>query len=187
MNEIFDSFPIITFDEIILREISIIDAKEFLYYIADPSVNKYLSDEDIPKTYKEAETELRYWADLFNYKRSFYWGIALRDSNKLIGTCGYNSWSQTHRRTEISYDLSKDYWGQGIMIRSVMQLCRFAFDRMKVNRIQATTAIDNFPSMKLLDKLGFQKEGILKEFGFLHGTSIDFNMHSLLRVDTELL
>jgi [ribosomal protein S5]-alanine N-acetyltransferase len=184
MNEsVFNKFPVLEVDKYVLRELSVHDVKPFFAYLSDPLVNKYISDEDTPKSLPAAEDEIRYWADLFNYKRSIYWAIAEQKTNKIIGTCGFNVWSRTHSRTEVSYDLARAYWGKGIMTRCVRAICDYAFINMGVNRIQATVADDNFGSIRVLEKLGFQHEGKLRQYGILHGRSRDFYMMSLLNSD----
>jgi RimJ/RimL family protein N-acetyltransferase len=178
---VFKTFPIIEFDDIILREISSQDTYEFFKYINNPNVKEFLSEEDSPRTSEAAREELMYWTKLFFYKHSIYWGIASKRTNKLIGTCGFNNWHMTHNRAEISYDLAYEHWGKGIMTRSIDKICQFAFDKMLVNRIQATVATENKASIKILDKLGFCQEARLKDYGVLHDNNKDFYMYALTR------
>ena len=181
---LFDKFPEIDIDEkIYLRQLRTSDARQYYEYLSDPKVNRYISDDDIPSSQKSAEQELSYWIELFNYKRSFYWGIAKKDTDTIIGTCGFNNWSKTHARAEISYDLARKSWGKGIMTKSMQSVCDFAFGAMGVKRIQATVAHDNLPSIKLLKRLNFTNEGSMRSYGILHGTPKDFYMMSLLYSD----
>jgi len=172
----FNKFPTIKADEFFLREIELYDAKNFLEYMTNPNVVEYLSEEDAPTDYASAIDELSYWRGLFINKRSIYWGI--EKDKKLIGTCGYNNWSKTHKRCEISYDLSYDYWSQGIMSKVVSIIVEFAFDKMGVNRVQSTVATDNIGSIKVLERNNFICEGKLSKFGILNGKEKDFYMYS---------
>ena len=184
MNEsVFHKFPVLEAEKVVLRELSPYDVGPFYGYLSDPQVNKYISDEDTPNSLEAAEEEIRYWADLFNYRRSIYWGIADKKTGKLIGTCGFNVWSRTHSRVEVSYDLARAYWNKGIMTNCVRTICDYAFVTMEVNRIQATVATDNYGSIKLLGKVGFQTEGTMRDYGILHGEKRDFYMMSLLAND----
>jgi ribosomal-protein-alanine N-acetyltransferase len=182
-EDVFVKFPVLELDDLVLREIGIADAPAFLDYVIDPQVNKYLSEEDIPKNLAEAERELKYWGDLFQNKRSIYWAIARKKDNKLIGTCGFNAWSRVHSRVEISYDLARSQWNKGIMTKCVRSICDYAFLRLNANRIQATVAQDNIGSIKVLSKLGFKQEGELREYGILHGVKKDFYMYSFISKD----
>jgi ribosomal-protein-alanine N-acetyltransferase len=184
MSLIYDKFPVLEVsDKIILRELEDSDIDNFYHYITDPMVKKYICEEDVPKNLAQAKTELNYWRSLFQNKRSIYWGIAKRKNNELIGTCGFNIWSLSHKRVEISYDLARKDWGQGIMTKSLRAICDFAIVTMKVQRIQATVALDNARSIKLLNELGFQREGILRSYSILDKNSVDFYMYSLLPQD----
>jgi ribosomal-protein-alanine N-acetyltransferase len=180
-HPIFNNFPIIRLEEFTLRELSSDDAKNFFAYISNPLVNKYLSNDDLPKSIDAAREEMSYWARLFHLKHSVYWGIEDNATGNLIGTCGFNHWSRTHHRVEISYDLDSNYWGNGIMSMSLEKIIQLAIEEMQATRIQATVALDNFASIKLLDRLGFEKEGLLKHYGILHGVKTDFYMYGLIK------
>ena len=180
LHNAFNNFPIFYLQDFTLRELSIHDAENFLSYILNPNVNKFLSENDIPKDEEEAKREVLYWSRLFYQKSSLYWGIANKQ-NKLIGSCGFNSLSFTHKRGELSYDLDFEYWGQGIMTRALKKICDFALNELKLQRIQATVAEDNIRSLKLLMNLGFEKEGLMKNYGILHKRKKDFYMCSITK------
>jgi ribosomal-protein-alanine N-acetyltransferase len=180
---IFDHFPEIVLDNIVLRQLSEADVPYYFNYLSDPLVNKFISDNDIPKDLAQAKVELRYWQDLFPTKRSIYWGIAKKNNNQLIGTCGFNLWSILHGRVEISYDLSRKEWNRGIMSKAIRGVCDYAFITMKVKRIQATVATDNAASIRVLEKLGFKQEGVMRSYAALHGIQKDFYLYSLLSSD----
>ena len=181
LESFFGDFPEIDLNSVKLRQISIQDSKDFYEYMTNKEVKRYLSNSEIPSDLQAAEIELMYWANLFNRKISIYWAIADKATNKIIGTCGFNSWSKEHKRVEISYDLSFKCWNQGIMTSIVRALTRFAFDNMGAVRVQATVVHFNAGSSRVLEKCGYKKEGVLKDFGILHGKSEDFYMYSCMQ------
>lgn len=184
MNErVFKQFPLLPLNDIVLRELQATDCKPFYSYLSDPMVNKYVSEEDTPKSLDAAKEELKYWGNLFSNRRSVYWGIARKDTDMLIGTAGFNVWSRTHRRAEVSYDLARPHWGKGIMTRTLRAICDYGFSAMELNRIQATVATDNMASIAVLRKVGFREEGVLRQYGILHGIKKDFYMMSYLSKD----
>lgn len=184
MNErVFKQFPILDMKDLVLRELHQTDCKPFYTYLSDPMVNRYIAEEDTPKSLDAAKEEIRYWSGLFHSRRSIYWGIARKDTDMLIGTVGFNMWSRTHQRAEVSYDLARPHWGKGIMTRVLQSVCDYAFTAMAVNRVQATVAIDNIGSIRVLEKVGFQQEGLLREYGILRGQKKDFYMMSYLSKD----
>jgi [ribosomal protein S5]-alanine N-acetyltransferase len=181
-TDVFNSFPILNVDDdLILRQISYDDLEDYFKYLSDEQVLTYVPEECIPRTMARAKEEIDYNLDLFRYKRSIYWAIARKKDNKLIGSCGFNYWNRDHARTEISYDLARQYWGQGIMTRVARSVLGFAFTRMDLHRVEATVTPSNFGSMKVLRKLGFKKEGILREQKLLHGKFHDAVILSMLQ------
>lgn len=181
MSDFFSKFPKKELRNVVLREINLKDVEKFYEYIANEEVRKYLADSEIPSSLESAKMELMYWATLFLKKSSIYWAIADKESDQIIGTCGFNSWSKEHRRVEISYDLSYRYWGKGIMTEVVQFLTDFAFENMSANRIQATIVDFNKASVRVLEKCGYNMEGLMKNFGVIHGKSHDFYMYSCVR------
>ena len=182
LESVFNAFPILDVDdEFYLRLINHDDANEYLEYMQDNDVIRYVPEECIPRDMERVKEEINYNIDLFRYKRSIYWTIARKDNNKLVGSCGFNYWNRDHARAEISYDLNKKYWGKGIMTKTVKSVMGFGFSRMQLHRIEATVTPTNQGSLKVLRKLGFKKEGILREQKLLHGKFHDAVMLSLLQ------
>ncbi len=173
-TEIFKQFPILQGSNFTLRSLSLNDVEDFLKYMTHKKVSEFLSDEDLPYDKASAQNEIAYWKNLFLHRRSIYWGIEM--DGKLVGSCGYNNWSKTHARCEISYDLAYDYWGKGIMTEAIGIITDFAFEKMDVRRVQATVAVDNIGSVRVLEKNLYKMEGRLKNYGILHNQSKDFFM-----------
>lgn len=182
IERIFDSFPVINVDEnFLLRQITHDDIADYYEYMQDKDVLRYVPNECIPTTIVRAREEVEYLLDLFRYRRSVYWTLARKEDNKLIGSCGFNYWNRDHSRAEISYDLSKEYWGQGIMTKTVKAVLAFAFTQMQLRRVEATATPSNKGSLKVLSKVGFKREGLLRDQKFLHGKFHDAIISSILQ------
>lgn len=178
---VFNEFPILDAGDYILRQVTYDDTEAYFEYISDKEVQRFVPNECIPKTLEETKGEIDYLLDLFRYRRSIYWGVARKSDNKLIGSCGYNYWNRDHARAEISYDLARPFWRQGITTQAVKAVMGFGFSRMELHRIEATVTPINTPSLGLLRKLKFKKEGILREQKLLHGKYHDAIMLSMLQ------
>lgn len=179
-----EPFPELFIDDtIVLRELQKLDAMDLLNYLTHEEVYRFINEEDTPRTLKEAEGEVNYWSGLFKHRRSIYWAVALKNTNQVIGTCGFNVWSRTHDRAEISYDLSYDYWGQGLMTSVLRSIVKYGFEHMKLKRIQATVVLDNKASIRVLQKLGFRDEGVLRKYNCLRGKYCDSRMLAILDED----
>lgn len=177
-HHIYGPFPVIELGDILLREIESSDASAYFNYMSREVMSDFLTEDNMPKNFEEAAKELEYWANLFKNKRSFYWAIALKESNKMIGTAGFNILSPKHSKAEISYDLDYDHWGRGYMLKSIKAIIRFAEEALGISRIQATVIIDNERSIKILERCGFSKEGILKKFEVIKGQHKDYYMYA---------
>jgi len=110
----------------------------------------------------------------------FRLGIVLKTTQKLIGTLCYENWSKRDRRAEIGYDLSKFYWGQGLMTEALRPIIQFGFEGMQLNRIEVTTNSKNDRSIRLLKRLGFVQEGVLRQKYYFRGQFHDEIAFSLL-------
>jgi ribosomal-protein-alanine N-acetyltransferase len=170
-------FPVLELNDIVLRELRDEDAEDYFNYMNKPEMALYLTDSNRPSTLKESLDEVNYWASLYKNRRSFYWGIALKDNNKLIGTAGFNVITTSHLKAEISYDLDVEFWGQGIMLKSIKNILKLA-DYMGLTRIQATVITNNVRSINLLERCGFVKEGILKKYEIVAGEHKDYYMYA---------
>jgi len=92
------------------------------------------------------------------------WGIFSKINFQLIGTCGFHSWVQGVRpRAEIGFDLAKEHWGKGFMQEALNPVMEFGFKHMGLVIIEATVEQENDRSIKLLEKLKFEKEPELRD------------------------
>jgi RimJ/RimL family protein N-acetyltransferase len=81
----------------------------------------------------------------------------------------------------LGYWLGEIFWGYGIMTEAVKLVSRYAFDHYDINRIQATVNDNNPASRRVLEKAGFQKEGVLKNSIVKYGVVMDEHVYALLK------
>jgi RimJ/RimL family protein N-acetyltransferase len=118
-------------------------------------------------------------------KASWRWAIAREGDDCLVGVCGFSTWSTVHRAAELVYDLSPDYWSRGIVTRSVQAVLGWGFSDAGLNRVQAVVLPSNAPSIAVLDRCGFTKEGLLRQYRMVRGEPGDFLLYSRLRSERE--
>jgi RimJ/RimL family protein N-acetyltransferase len=109
------------------------------------------------------------------------WGIALRADNLLIGSVTLFNLDFNHRRAEIGYALGRDFWGQGYMNETLTAVLRYAFEVLDLHRIEADVDPRNAASIRTLERLGFQREGYLRERWQVSGEIQDAFFYGLLR------
>ncbi len=157
-------YPELQTARLVLRSLRMEDADFLFKEWSDPLVTELMSDEEPLRTREQAEEFLRSLQTPEKIPALQWWGIELKAEGRLIGTCGYFRWNQQHHRAEIGYDLYPEVWGQGLMPEALQVLVRYGFAGMNLNRIEALTHIENQRSQRVLSKLGFQREGLVREY-----------------------
>lgn len=102
---------------------------------------------------------------LLKSKTVFTWCVEYKSENKVIGRIDLGGFVKK-AMAEMSYYFSPVYWGLGLATEAVKEVTRFGFDELKLHRIQATVMPDNAPSLKVLKKVGFIEEGVMKKYLF---------------------
>lgn len=112
----------------------------------------------------------------------FYFLLITRDNNLPIGECGFHTWNISHRRAELFYSLRHDEDKQkGYMTEALREVLNYGFSELKLHRIEALVAESNIPSIRLLKRFGFTKEGTMREDYVVNGVSEDSDCYSLLK------
>jgi len=174
-------FPQLETGRLILREMTQDDVEFYFRHFNNKKVVEG-SCFPGPKTLEAAKEELElYCIRPFTESRGIRWGIARKGSDELIGTCGYYEWNKTSRRAELGYDLDPAHCGEGIMTEALRAVLRYGFDEMRLNRIQAIIDSENVRSIKLVERLGFKKEGIFRQNSYFRGRFRDEVCFSLLK------
>lgn len=175
-----DHFPHLQTERLLLRALTPADL-EFVYqHFTDPDVTRYLHDEEPIRTRQEAQEIVEFYTKP-GFKPHNRWMILRKSDDRPIGTCGYHNWQKRHFRAEIGYDLDKALWNQGFMTEALVEVIEFGFRTMKLNRIEALVHPHNRASIRLLEKLHFQKEGFMRDYYFQGGIFHDSLIFSLLR------
>ena len=164
-----------------LRPLRATDAAALHAYLQDPAVTERTSYPVVSPSLAEAmiARSLRRW----EAGEPSRWGIALTDYDRLVGTCGFNDWSEAHRWAELAFDLAQAQWGKGLMREAVAAVLRWAFERDQVDRVHAYVRVDNARSERLLQRSGFVREGRLRSYRVCRGERHDFHVYGLLRSD----
>ena len=181
MNEqLFESFPELNTQRLLLRQITQDDDKSLLEVLSDEDTCEYLTHNAV----NDIEIIKRMIAGMqrfFDEKQRIRWGIAQKTDNTLIGHCGFFDIDRSNCSAEISYCLKSGLWGQGIMTEALDTMLKFGFEDYGLNRIVAKVMKDNAGSIKVLQKLGFVQEGILRDSLYKNGQYHDLMIFSILK------
>ena len=163
MSRAFDRFPRLDTDRLILRELRPTDARALYAILSGAAVTEYYDDDPFTEL-AQARDQIESWNRGYQGRRAIRWAIALGDDGQLIGTCGYYDLHPYHRRAGIGYELAPSFWAQGIMTEALQAILGYGFDELDLVRIQATVMPGNTASVRLLERLGFQREGVLRAY-----------------------
>jgi len=175
----FSALPRLTHDLVVLRPIAASDLPVWYGYLSMPMVFEHTS------------WNLRSQEDLSHYASAepptasslLRLAIALRSGNQLVGTVGFHTVSPPNRSAEMAYDLSPAYWGKGIATQACSALVQWAHAHAGVVRVQATTLASNARSRGVLERCGFECEGLLKSYRMVRGRPGDFWMYAHVRAE----
>jgi ribosomal-protein-alanine N-acetyltransferase len=142
-----------------LRELTIENREEVFQHFSDTEITEFMDIEPC-KDLKEA-------GEIINFHTAdsgCRWGVFLKENNKLIGTCGFHCLDIMNKyKAEIGFDLSKEYWGRGLMTEALMPIIKYAFERMNLEFIEATVEQENVRCQKLLERIRFIKSNDLRD------------------------
>lgn len=179
-----EKFPIIETNRLILREVAMDDADDMYTYLSDNDVVKPMGLEPF-ETVEDAADEIEWYQSIYEKGTGIRWGITLKDEGKVIGSCGFLNRQPKHYRAEIGYELSQAHWGKGIASEVLEAVVKYGFEHFQLERIEALIELTNVPSQKLVEKQGFQREGLLRHYEFANGKFEDLYMYSILKEDLQ--
>ena len=133
---------------------------------------------------KELEKHLNGYS---SYNRRFVMFLLMdKESGKIIGRCGLHNWNQDHRRAEIGYVMNDEaFKRKGLMSEAVAAILEFGFTQLNLNRIDAMVGAGNTASLRIIEKSGFVKEGILRQHVLIDGKFEDSILFSKLAGEYE--
>ena len=175
-----NTLPVITTERLVLRWVSENDVDSLYEVFSDPQVMRYWSS--APFTSREAAVKLQREIAAGNEGNTMIkWGLALRDSDHLIGTTTLFNLNLENGRAELGYAMGRAHWGKGYMNEALRALVSHAFEVMELRRLEADVDPRNTASIHTLERLGFQKEGYLRERWHVNGEIQDALFYGLLR------
>lgn len=179
---LFQIFPIIETDTMILRDLRVAD-RAAVFRIYSDDVVDYFSPYSACQTVRDAEIIIRDLRDVFRRREGIVWGITLRDKGTVIGTIALNNWVRQgiHAfRAELGFVMARTYWRQGYTSQALDAVLNFGFTAMRLHRIEANMQTDNEAAGGILAKFGFVREGLLRDRLYWDERFYDVEHHALL-------
>ena len=170
--------------KISIRKWKTTDAKSLASALSNRKVMNNLRD-GLPYPYTEKDA-LAYIHLIINSDANDTFAYAIDVDGTAAGSIGAFRQGNIHSRTaELGYYLAEEYWGKGIMTEAVRQLCEKLFIETDILRVFAEPFAYNIGSRKVLEKAGFQFEGILKNNAFKNGQVLDMALYAYTKQDKQ--
>jgi len=166
-EDYFDSIPEMETERFLLTAFSRDRMEEYFDILRDNEVQKYLGGA-VPIFDKEPHITnwLRNINDrLLKRKLVFTWCVIEKESGKMIGRIDLGGF-QKKTIAEISYHFARSSWGCGAATEVVGKVTEFGINELKLKRIQGLVRVDNIGSIRVLEKNGYEKEGVLRYYPF---------------------
>lgn len=169
----FPSLPTSSHELAALRPLRKNDLERWAAYLNDPVVFRHTSWNHPQVADLEAYVGSDLPADPDSRLRI---AIASTADDRLLGTIGFHTVSTVNRSAEIAYDLHPEAWGAGVATHMVELMVRWVHSVAGIRRVQATVLESNHRSSRVLERAGFEREGLLRSYRWVRGAPGDFLM-----------
>ncbi len=163
-----------------VRPITLADAASWAGYVCLPEVRQHTSS--TATTVEEIEAEIeRTLAQAPNTPIRFV--LLPEGSTTIVATVGFHTISAMFGTAEVTYDVAPSHWGNGIATAACRSATLWGFQVKAWHRVQATTVLANTRSQRVLERCGFKREGLLRNFRLVRGEPTDYWLYSAIPGD----
>jgi len=162
------------------------DASLLRFWRTEPSVRRFQPLGDPTLDQVRSELARQRFGDLYRSRGDRFQWVVLEDEQPAGWiTLVITNWN--HGLCEVGYALSTPFQGRGIMRKALRELVDELFSRTSLQRIEARCSIQNEASYRLLEKVGFLREGLLRGYFLLRGRRHDNYLYAILRSEAPAL
>lgn len=174
-----DGLPVLESARLRLRAFRDDDLHDLFAVHADPEVMRYWSFPAWTEL-EQARPRLENAKSGCDPARLLCWAMAKRDDDRLIGGVTLFAIQSEQGRAEIGYSLGSAHWGQGLAREALQLVLDHAFGALQLRRVEADIDPRNEASVRLIERLGFVREGVLRERWLVAGELQDSALYGLL-------
>ncbi|MDO4394525.1 MAG: GNAT family N-acetyltransferase [Mycoplasmatota bacterium] len=171
-------------ERLILRRTTTEDFKEFFYLQLNPHLRKYLGS---TKLGNDIEKNVKYFDPKKYQDLSYYrWTIETKKEHKLLGSIYLNIHDKKAKTAGIDYWIREDEWNKGYTTEAAKCILKFAFNDIKLNRIESSGSVNNPGTLKVMEKIGLNYEGTRKStYFYYYGGISDISYYGLTRKEYQ--
>ena len=176
--------PVLETPRLRLRPLVESDAAAMHEAYGDPEAMRFW---DVPASRDVAETadRIRQSLDVGAQWHAAF-AVTLRDGGRMVGMVNYHARNLHNRRLAVGWIVARPWWRQGIMREATPALLRYCFDDLGTHRIEARIEPDNAASIGLAECLGFEREGLMRDWMFVGGQPRSVWLYARLRPGAAL-
>lgn len=157
-----DVFPVLVTERLVLRHVAEHDVDAVFEMESDPVAVRYWSRPPMQDV-AEARASVERAKTFFPARTGLRWSLALPADDRMLGHLSLFNFSEQSGRAEIGYGLARRHWGQGFMHEALVAVVDYAFGPLGLRRLEADIDPRNLASVRALERLGFAREGLLRE------------------------
>jgi len=184
--DVFSHLPVLETPRLILRAMRMTDAQDVFMFSKDPIVARHVLW-DAHRSIFDSRAYLRAMIHQYREGSPCSYGIILKETNRLVGTIGFMSFSAENGTAEVGYSLARWLWNRGLMTEALSAVLSMGFTCLPLNRIEAMHDTANPASGHVMVKCGMRYEGTMRGKIFNKGRYIDVDLYAILREDWEAL
>ena len=173
-------WPTLETERILLRKLQVDDAPDMFEYASDPLVTRYVLI-DTHRSQDETRAFLERVVSRDPDSGLATFAVVLKETGKMIGTCGIYLDHERRARAEVAYMLNRAHWGHGYITEALQAVIDFGFSHLGMNRIFARCRPENVASARVMEKVGMTYEGLLREHILVRGEFWDLQEYAILR------
>jgi ribosomal-protein-alanine N-acetyltransferase len=179
-KDFFRDLPTLRTSRLILRKVSLSDARDMFAYASNPQMTRFTTWE-AHQSVDDSRAFLTQAVNKYENGQPMDWGIVDAATSQLIGTCGLTNYSEQHKRGDLGYGIAVPYWNKGYMTEAARAAVDAAFRMLPMNRLQSCCNVHNIGSSRVMEKIGMTYEGTFRQFFRRQGETHDVKWYSLLR------
>ncbi|WP_313914238.1 GNAT family protein [Tahibacter sp.] len=182
MSDSLSAVPVLDTARLRLRTVRRSDLEQIYLLHSDSRAMRYWS---FP-TWSEKQQALDWFEQrsrIGEREEVWPWAITLAGADELIGLVTLFAINRGQQRAETGYQLHPSQWGQGYAQEALRAALAYGFDALDLRRVEADIDPRNEPSCRLVQRIGFQREGYLRERWLVNGEITDTALYGLLKRD----
>ncbi|HLE56291.1 MAG TPA: GNAT family protein [Rhodothermia bacterium] len=151
----------------------------YLGWLLDPQINRFLETRWTEQSHATIES---FVSEMRTSPDNYLFAIVDIESERHIGNIKLGPVNRIHGHCDVGYFIGdREMWGRGSATEAIRLATKFAFERLRLHRVQAVVDVDNPASAKALERVGYRKEATLREKLFMDGRWNDQFLYGILQ------